>query len=381
MKAHRLLQRLKPTLLDRYLLRQSLWLLLVTLGVGGGVYLMTDLFDRMDNFMEAGLELKYILIYFAVKLPFIIAQILPAAFLITVIIQLCFMAGSRELLALQAGGISLWRLTAFFIFFAVLWGTVQLFLSENLGVMGNNKANEIWNERVQNKPDKYNIVRNFWLMEDQHMIYAQFLNVEKGHGSGIVCYTLSDDGMLVEQVLRAAEFDMDGEIWTLHNATAYDTDGFVRENEITAHIRVKHSRSGLRMLGENVKLRDYSLWQIGRDIKRLEASGSNVEALRTGWHMKLAYASSLLVMSLVGVALITWKENLYINIGTGLLITFLFYTILTVGGTLGENGRIPPALAAWFPLFLVGGLALLKIWRKIPLTLEKKRCKSWQDNQ
>ena len=366
------LRALKPGLLDRYLLRQSSWLLLVTLSVGGGVYLMTDLFDRMDNFMEAELPPKYILIYFAVKLPFIISQILPAAFLLTVIIQLCLMAGSRELLALQAGGISLWRVTAFFLGFALVCGTAQLFLAENLGVIGNNQANRIWNELVQNNPNKYNIVRNLWLMEDQRMISARLLNVEQGKGEGIVCYTLSPDGLLVEQVVRAERFELDGGIWTLHNATVYDTNGFVRESGVEAAVSVRHSRSGLRMLGDDVKLRDYSLWQIGRDIKRLEAGGSNVEALRTGWHMKIAYAASLLVMALIGVALITWKENIYINIGVGLLITFGFYVLITVSGTLGENGRIPPMLAAWLPVALVGGLALLKIWRKVPLSAPRR---------
>ena len=124
--------------------------------------------------------------------------------------------------------------------------------------------------------------------------------------------------------------------------------------------------SGLRLLGEDVKLRDYSLWQIGADIERLKKSGSNVEALRTGWHMKLAYAASLVVMSLVAVALITWKENLYINLGLGLVITFIFYAILTVSGTLGENGRLSPIVAAWSPVVLVGGISFLWTVYKVP---------------
>ena len=138
-----------PSLLDRYLFKQTNYLLLITLIIGAGVYLMSELFDRLDNFIEAGIGLKLVVIYFCFKLPFILAQILPAAFLLSVIIQLCLMARNRELLALQAGGISLWRIVAFFVLLGLFWGSIQLFLSQNLGVWGNRQAITIWNEQIK----------------------------------------------------------------------------------------------------------------------------------------------------------------------------------------------------------------------------------------
>lgn len=356
----------KPTLMDLYLLRQTTYLLMLTLIVGGGVYLMTELFDRMDNFMESGTRFKYILIYFIVKLPLILGQILPAAFLLSVIMQLCLMAGNRELLALQAGGVSLWRVAAFFIMYAVFWGSIQLGMSQNLGVAGNNYAKEIWNQHVSYNAYKHDYVRNFWLMEDNLMVYAREVNIPNRSGSDIVCYELSKDGLIVERVVRASAFRIEDKNWLLSDAIIYDTNGFVRETHVGIEFRINHPVSGLKLLGDDIKLSDYSLWQIGNDIKRLEKSGSNVEALRTGWHMKLAYAASLVVMSLVAVALITWKENIYINLGVGIVITFLFYTVLTVGGTLGESGRLPPIIAAWSPVAIVGGAALLRISYRIP---------------
>ena len=59
--------------MDIYLFRQTTYLLMITLLIGGGVYLMTELFDSMDNFIEAGTRFKYIALYFVVKLPFILA--------------------------------------------------------------------------------------------------------------------------------------------------------------------------------------------------------------------------------------------------------------------------------------------------------------------
>ena len=364
----------RPSLLDRYLFRQTNYLLFITLIIGSGVYLMSELFDRLDNFIEAGIGLKVALVYFCFKIPFIIAQILPAAFLLSVIIQLCLMARNRELLALQAGGISLWRIVAFFLLFGLLWGSVQLFLSQNLGVWGNREAIRIWNEEIKGREQKAAVIRNFWILEDNMMVYTELLNLDTLEGQNLNSYSLSEDELNVEQVIRAPSFSIAGKTWTLHNATVYDTNGFVRQNKVEIPLKIKYSLRGLKVLGENLNLQNYSLWQIGDSITRLKKSGSNVEALRTAWHSKLAYAASLMVMSLIALALITWKENIYINIALGLAITFIFYTMLSIGSTLGESGRLSPILASWFPVFFTASLAFLRIiWAAPPNILFKRK--------
>ena len=354
------------SLLDRYLFKQSTYLLLVTLSIGTGVYLLTDLFERMDNFIEAQIAIKYILLFIAGKIPFIVAQILPAAFLLSVIIQLCLMARSRELLALYVGGISLWRIVAFFVCFGLFWGIVQIFLSQNLGVAGNRYAISIWHEHVFGKVKQASMVNNFWFLEDNKMFYVKQLNIDEEKGTDLVCYDLSDDGLNVDQVIRVPSFDIQDKTWLFHSATIYDTNGFVHERNQEIPMYINYSLRGLRVLGDDIKLADYSLWQIGDAIKRLEKSGSNVENLKAAWHMKVAYGASLVVMSLIAVALITWQDNMYINIGLGLIITFLFYTALTVGGTLGEKGRVAPVIAVWTPIVLSILLALLRVIRVAP---------------
>ena len=91
------------SLLFRYLTKNNAMILLPTLAVGIGLYVLTDLFERLDNFIEAGLSVGMVLTYFVVKMPLVISQILPVIFLLSTVIQLCIMARSRELTALQAG--------------------------------------------------------------------------------------------------------------------------------------------------------------------------------------------------------------------------------------------------------------------------------------
>ena len=117
------------SLLFRYLTKNNAMILLPTLAVGIGLYVLTDLFERLDNFIEAGLSVGMVLTYFVVKMPLVISQILPVIFLLSTVIQLCIMARSRELTALQAGGISLGVVANSMILCGIFWGGVQLGLA------------------------------------------------------------------------------------------------------------------------------------------------------------------------------------------------------------------------------------------------------------
>ena len=113
------------SLLFRYLTKNNAMILLPTLAVGG-------------------LSVGMVLTYFVVKMPLVISQILPVIFLLSTVIQLCIMARSRELTALQAGGISLGVVANSMILCGIFWGGVQLGFSEYLGVAGERESARIW---------------------------------------------------------------------------------------------------------------------------------------------------------------------------------------------------------------------------------------------
>ena len=106
--------------LGRYLVRQNLFLVGAILAVGCLLYVLMDMFDRLDDFVAAGLGLGVVLTYYAVKLPLIVSQILPVVFLLALVAQLGLMARSRELLALRAGGLPLGWLVRFVIVYGLL---------------------------------------------------------------------------------------------------------------------------------------------------------------------------------------------------------------------------------------------------------------------
>ncbi len=84
-------------------------------------------------------------------------------------------------------------------------------------------------------------------------------------------------------------------------------------------------------------------------LQELVDSGSNVEGLETAIYAKIAYGASLLVLTFIAFALLSWNENVYICLAVGVLIVFIFYVCVMVGQTLGSSGTVAPLVAAWFP--------------------------------
>ncbi|MBU1003120.1 MAG: LptF/LptG family permease [Proteobacteria bacterium] len=356
--------------LSTYLFRQNLFLLLTTLAAGAALYIMADLFDRLDDFMEAGLGLGVVATYFAAKLPLIISQIMPAVFLVSMVIQLCLMARSRELLALRAGGVSLGALSRFFLAYALLWCLIQMAFSQLVGVYGQQIVRSIWSEQVRGNIVEKKVLRNIWFREGNLVVEAAQLFPAKREAQDLSIYEMSEDRQSLIRLITAESAVALAGQWTLSKVRVLDPINFTVETlpEMTLHLK-QDPRTFLQ-IDPDVDPASLPMWQLSRVIQRLDASGSNVERLRTAWHMNWAYAFSILAMAVLALALVTMSENIYLNIGLSLLLIFIYYVIYMVGVTLGQKGMLTPWTGAWlgnilFCLVAGGRLA----WLARPSTL------------
>lgn len=355
------------SLLTRYLLRNNLFLVFSILLIGTGLYVLTDLFERLDYFLDAPIGLAGILWFYSLKLPFIAGQILPAVFLIAVIVQFCLMAKARELTALQSGGISPFVFLRFVILYGLIWAFAQLALAQGLGVTGDKISAKIWREEVRGHSAQDTKLTGLWFIDKAYVVFLGVADPVAGSGRDFLAYQLSDDGKDMRQMVRAESFTVNGREWRLHDVTVItpSTYGYELRPEMT--LPLTQDIKAFLAIDPNIKPTHLPVWDLYESIGSLEESGSNVEVLRTTLHSRFAYAASLIVMGVLGLAIVLWKNNVYLAVGIGLVITFLFYASTTLCVSLGEKGALTPVFAAWFPvvLFFILGLAAV-FWRIRP---------------
>lgn len=349
------------TLLSRYLLRQALFFVGVCLGGGIGIYLLVDLFSRISDFFEAGMGLGTIGLYFLAKVPLILSQAMPSIVLLALVLMLSFMQRSRETLALESGGISPLILTRFLIGFGLALFLLQLFFSQFIAIRGERMANAIWNEHVRQWSLNTRGVDNLWFKDGPKTVSIGKYWPGDRRGERLVVYYLADDFQEVVKILEAQQFFVSGSEWELQNVIERQPGSYAISKQERAGLQVDQNMEALMATAETkddgtsfdpVSL---PLWQLGSYIRELERSGSNVERLKTSWHIKWAYSFSLVIMVLLAFSITSMFENLYLNVGIGLVSIFIFYVVFISGTTAAQEGYIPPWLGAWAGNFLLGG--------------------------
>ncbi len=333
--------------LGRYLLRQNLFLLLACLGAGTGIYLLSDLFDRVDDFVSAGLGLGAMLSYFGFKLPVILSQILPAVFLLALVIQLGLLARSRELTALRAGGVSPGWFTRFFVLYAMFWSLMQFGFSQFLGVYGEEQASRIWKEDVRKKQIDRMTLKNLWFRDGAFIVEVDEGLLAQRKAMGVTIYEFDTESQRLTRILTAPEALVLDEGWLLKKAAALETGSFQTSELGDLLLPLRQDLKSFAVAEQSEDRTQLPIWRLSAIIKELRESGSNVERLRTAWHSRFSYAFSITVMALLALALCSWSENLYLNIGLSLALVFVQYGIHAVGVTAGNKGVLPPLPAAW----------------------------------
>ena len=96
--------------------------------------------------------------------------------------------------------------------------------------------------------------------------------------------------------------------------------------------------------------------ELARFIEVRRRAGADTATLATGLHQKTAAAASALLLTLVGLpfAFAYGKRGAVAGVGVALFLglTYLFLSALLV--SFGEQGAIPPLLAAWAPNVFFG---------------------------
>ncbi|GAB1410213.1 LptF/LptG family permease [Desulfovibrionales bacterium] len=353
------------TCLSRYILRHNLIFLLMICVIGLSIYVFIDLFDRLDDFLEADVPFHSVAQYYIYRVPFIIAQIFPAVFLLALIAQLGIMLRNRELLALQASAISLSTITRTVVGYAALLCIVQFVFSQVLGVAGYKAADQIWNEKVRNRHMDARTLSDIWFREDMTMVHLHKVTPSASSGQGVTVYRIDPHhaGQLTE-IIFAQKFSATPPNWVLYNATRTTPDTFTQSHEPTLHLPLLTDARSFLSIDPKTNMESLPFWQLGQEIERLHDSGSNIERLQTVWHMKLAYACSVLIMALIALAMVSLCSSLYVMIPAGLVVTFCYYGVFVAFASAGENGLIPPLAAAWTGNVLFAALA------SVPLILK-----------
>lgn len=358
---------LKVRVLDRYILgelKSPFFFGLVaftTILVAGGL-----LFQMADLIIQKGVSVGIVIRLFVYYMPRLVVFTIPMSCLLASLLGFGKLSANSEIVALKSAGLSFQRIVRPVTVAAFFISIVAFIINESVVPLS---------ERAAANVMKYEVLR------ESAPLFTQKIFI-KEEGDGVVKRVIYIDRMDNDtkdmKDVTVEEFDqgrlariitsLDGKwedgSWWLINGAVYEISKKTKE----VGLLFKFDRQALRL-----NLRSEDIENVNREpdemgIKELlslirlkEKLGESPGELWMAFHLRLAVPWACLIFAILGAALGSRPQRASSGVGFGfsVIIIFVYYVIMSFSKALGENGSLPPAMAAWVANLVFLAISLL----------------------
>ncbi|MGE0087613.1 MAG: LPS export ABC transporter permease LptG [Desulfococcaceae bacterium] len=317
-----------------------------------GIYLTVDFFERIDNFIEAGLPAARTFVYLAYKIPFIITQILPLALLLSMVISFGIMSRNNEILALQSGGISIYALMKPVFAIAVFFTVFHFLFSEIIVPLSSEKSNRIWLEEVKKKSAAVSREKNVWLKDSRLITHIRYYSRREKAVQGLTLFYFDDAFRLARRVdARKGVYD-EQKGWILYDLMEQVLDS--QSGEYAVNFMAEKNEN-ISFTPENLEIvvkksEEMNFIELYQYVKKVESEGYDATLYKVDLQAKAAFPFICLILSVAGLGIAARgkvREGLAVSISYGLGMAFLYWIFHSFCISLGHGGMLPPWMAAW----------------------------------
>lgn len=349
-----------------------------------GICTFTLLFMSVDTFMRAARMFadgnqgfKVAAIFVMASIPGVLAYAFPMSSLLACLLAFGRLSADSEVVAMKAGGISLYRIATPGLVLTVLLSLVAFYLLDQIAPEANYQAHNLLAQQIVSDSGQMQNIKVQEVAADgtDRVVLARGFDLRKGQLWQLTILFYRSNQRVRVMYAEDAQWeatDGGGEGWVMHKVKTQDVDANqtvtydTYSEKMVAPIASTPAQLAVRPRG-----RDEMTRQMLVDKIRYETYMGPIEnrGLSKAWSYTVEYYSrvalpfSCFVFGLFGIPLGLQPHRTSKSIGLGLSIIFIFiyYLLMTVSRTLGENGVLVPFMAAWLPnvLFAAVGIVLL----------------------
>jgi len=358
------LRLLRP--LDRYVLGEFLKILAATALGFPILVIVIDITESLQKYLLRQIPPMDIAKAYVFGVPETMFQVLPAAVLFATVFSIGAFTRHSEISAAKASGISFYRFIA-----PIAWGAV---IATGLGLLlgaAMPAANARRDVLLQEKRSGEAVTRgNFTFATEQGRVYnitqadastgtIERVGIErKGNWPDYPTYVI---------FARNGQWNAKSG-WLLRSGVLHVLTGDSSNFTVSFDsLRDRHLTEPPRNLLANQKApEEMGFDDLGKFIKSMERSGTDVNQLRVERMLKIAIPATCLIIMLFGAPLATSNQRggAAYGVGVSLGTTVIFLMLVQLTQAVGGKGLVNPEFAAWLPgiLFLaVGGVLLARV--------------------
>lgn len=354
-------------LLDRYIFSQFTKNLALVVSGLITIYLLVDFFEKIDNFVNAGKSTSLAFKYLLLKVPLIIDQLLPVCMLLAGIITLGVMNQNRESMALEAGGISLRRLTGPILAASIFFSLLALISGEWLVPATISETNRIWYEEVK-RIKSQGIVRHGRIYyKGKKGLFSFRRSPDNKKKFSNFSYTTWDENFALKFQITAASASCDNGLWTFHKG---------RIKTLTPEGRYEYQLFATHELPlpdnpddffipaykyEEASLTDF-LHEVITDPERRPSAWLNLN--RRLSYIFLGFPLVLLGLPMLNLANQRWQKDLSLAIPISCIMAFLAWGWWSTAQAMIKAYGLSPFISSWSVHLVTASLGLFMLKRQ-----------------
>lgn len=362
------------TILDRYIVRQFLSTFFFGLLTFLLIFLVIDMMEKLDDFMDANTPFIAIVQYYVAFTPEIIKLMTPVAMLLGALFVVGRMTNQNELPAMKSSGVSLYRFLLPLIVVAFCISLVSIYFNGWIVPRANQQKALIERAHLNRTHSIGSTLPLFFQDGRTRLVSINYyenlsrvgnrVSVEEFADTNLTVMRRRYDARQMEWGPADANADSTHMGWTLVNGTVREFSGENEEVSIFERLSLgKLSISPADIEKKQRKPDELNYPELREFIENQQRAGQDVSRWMVDFHAKIAFPFASVIVVLFGVpfASIKRRGGLAIDFGVCVAVTFVYLAFMKTSQVFGYNGDINPLLTAWLAnlIFLLLGIANL----------------------
>lgn len=357
--------------LDRYILRQMAWPYTLGLAVFTFLLIVPELMKYAEEYVSKGVPLLTVGRLIVTLLPYSLALTIPMSLLLALLVAFGRLSADREFVAMQACGVSLYRLFRPVALVATASCLATAYVYMVLIPVGNQTFREITFNILASSAENEVKPRVFFEGFSNIVVYARELPQTGGWDGVFIADNRSGEGAsvflarhgraVINRSAKTVELVLEG--WTRHTADA--KGGYIVASG--EYLVLSINPAGMFGGGSISKgLREMSVPELQDRIASMRAAGNSPHNEIFELQKRFSIPAACLVFGLIGLALgaTNRRDAKLASFVVGVVVIFAYYLLLWFGQSLVRGQLVPSWLAAWLANIVLGTLGLMLFkWR------------------
>jgi LPS export ABC transporter permease LptG len=360
------------TILDRYVLRNTITPFIYCFLGFVGIWFIFDLSSNMPDFIQGRAGFSALVEYYLSQIPQLVVLCLPIALLLSLLYSLAAMSRANEIISMIGAGLSVTRILVPLIAVGLVLTAVTSYFNYEKGphaaaaktqMLRDIKRREKRTEAVFGLMFRNREASRTWFMR---RINTRFKN---GRVGDIQIIQQNEDGDITEQwYAREANYKADQKRWILSNAkhVEMDSKGDVTKSELRDELILEGwSETPWRILSASMnpeflsvsELRDYLTFNSDFPERRLAAYRTHLQ-----YRWALPWVCVVVVFLAAPMGIVYSRRGILggVAVAIGLFFSLVFLSTLFIA--FGKGQRISPFTAAWVPVIFFFLIGLVLLW-------------------